>query len=1021
MRKIVMTLGITLALTLLLHADLAKEWSRNSWKGYEPFAIHEFQDGALHIYNVQSKYGFGWRCTKQYDAIAGDEVLITAMVKGKGKIAFQLQNFTADGRQWTGIDTRTDSAVLENDWQQKTFRLLVSNLKNACTGRIMPTFLGKQETELYIKDITVKVTPGNFSGDLRFPRHWLVFADVDSKLEPVLNAIPAEIGDVKGKQVTLNGGTLSLKPFFAKAQIRNCAWLYAEIEASYACDYTIGAGADYFMALYVNGVKVIDTLQSGNGDFPPHFSNHTATVGMLKGTNIIAVKFLSGGNPNPCLSLGGANELRDLSSVVTVTRQDEQDDYEKPGQRPGNPKLIEGILTDGIETKCGFGLYSPGSEISFAEKIHRLPAKSGEHLFATGIRLQKLSGDGTISFDQGGKVVLLLTHSPTRTEITADFIQNGKILKSMLFPKSALPVDIVLAISHNEFFVNMLSIQDSRLRTMNGKSDFSELTDFSSLIRLAGCEATVDNYFIGLAKREVKSNTIPFKIALDPTFDPVKAGWKRIWQDEFDGTQVDWEKTWMNSPWNPVPKNRDMAYLKDGILHIRCDFTKTPEGKFPFTGRTAGLYSQKRFSYGYYEARVRFTKKPGWWAAFWMLDEGRNMSVGGGYELDIFEDYSTRGGVPIVANNLHASYGPNMRSYGYHFELPGSIDDFYVIGCKWTPFEYSTYLNGELIRTNARHSPYASVTYDAINHAFGTSTLYLCLSGQAGYSGGKATGEYSEEYLVDYVRAYEYPRENDPLIKFTTVPEKSLVKTGEPFVFEVAAWPSEANRSPVSTVYLFDNGNLLDYKTKPPFRFSLAIDRKHYENTVWDNTGRSGKKPLMDGYPHFFIAAVQDEAGNVAYTEVFPMIADLTGGQPYQETIPTLPGILPAVNFNVGGQNIAYYKQIRDGYPSGKADLFSRKAMHLREAGEWVAYTVNVQQAGKYRVILRRREYRRDEWPMRGMLLVDGRYVGDLKSEAKAESAELSHVELKSGKQLITLISACTYGVWPESLEFIKE
>ncbi|NMA19270.1 MAG: hypothetical protein GX927_01720, partial [Lentisphaerae bacterium] len=612
LNKSVLTLGMILGLTMLLNADMAKEWMRNSWKGYEPFAEHEFVDDMLHISNVQSSYGFGWRSRTYYQAVAGDEVVITASVKGQGEVAFQLQNFAADGRQWLGIAPQTASAALENDWQQKTFRLLVINLKDGVTGRVMPTFLGKHGTELYIKNITVQVFRGNFAGNLMFPRHWLVFADVDRNLEAPVDTIPQEIGGVKGQPMTLNGGLLSLKPYFAKPQLRNCAWLYAEIEAPYACEYTIGAGADYFMALYVNGVKIIDTLQAGNRDYPPHFSNHIANAAIRKGSNIIAVKFLSGSGSNPRISLGGANELRDLSSVVTVTQQDDLDDYEKQGERPGNPKLIEGILTDGIETKCGFGHYSAGSEIFFAGKTYELPAKSGDLLFATGIRLQKLSGKGTMTFDQGGTVSLVLRHSDQEAVLTVDFMQKGQVLQSMPFPKSALPVDIILAISHHEFFVNMLSVQDSRLRAILGKGDFADLKNFSSRIRLDGCEATVDNYFTGLAKREVKSNTVPFKVALDATFDPVKAGWKRIWQDEFDGEQVDWENTWMNSPWSPVPKNRDMAYLKDGILHIRCDFTETPNGKFPFTGRTVGLYSQKRFGYGYYEARVRFTKQPGW-------------------------------------------------------------------------------------------------------------------------------------------------------------------------------------------------------------------------------------------------------------------------------------------------------------------------------------------------------------------------------------------------------------------------
>ena len=353
-----------------------------------------------------------------------------------------------------------------------------------------------------------------------------------------------------------------------------------------------------------------------------------------------------------------------------------------------------------------------------------------------------------------------------------------------------------------------------------------------------------------------------------------------------------------------------------------------------------------------------------------MFDEGRNMSVGGGYELDIFEDYSTRGGKPVVANNLHVTYGPNNRSYGYHFELPGSLDDFYVIGCKWTPFEISHYLNGKLIKASARHSPYASDTYDAIHHGFGASQLYICLSGQAGESGGRATGQYSEEYLVDYVRAYEYPREADPSVRFTAVPEQSVVKSGEKFAFAVDAKPSGVSQSPIAAVYLFDNGNLLDYKTKRPYRFDWAIDRKHYAETAWDTAGRSGQKPVMDGYPHLYRVAVQDTAGKVAYTDVFPVIADMTGGTPYQGTAPSVPGRIDPGRFNAGGQNVACYKQNRGGLPTGTEKGLSRKKLNLREGGEWVNYAFDVKEDGAYQMTLVRQEYRM-EWPMRELVLLD--------------------------------------------------
>lgn len=1023
MSKLKFSLLFLLIFSIYLFADFESDWRRNTWDGYKPYASYEIIDGAMHIYNNQAKYGFGWITRKYFDAIAGDEVAITATVKGKGEVAFQLQCYTDNGKKWTGVDPQTSENTLSEDWEQKNFSLLVPNLQHGPTDKFMLTFLGKKDTELFIKDIKVKVNKGNYKGDLVFPLQWKVFSGVSTDYTAPLDNIPNSIDGISGQEISLSSGMISFEKLFAVHKLHNCAWLYATIDAPYDCDYTIGAGADYYMTVYVNDEVLIDTMKSGNSDFPPHFSNQINDAKLKKGKNIIAIKFLTGSSQKPAVSLGGAKELRELSQVVSVIKYFEKDDYTEKITRPGNPEIIEDILTDGIETRYKFGLYKDGSEITFANKKWSIPPKSGDLLFASGLRLQRLSGDGTMTFYLSDSLLLQLENKNSATDIAVTLLQNSAVLSEMFYPKTALPVDITLAVGNNELFVNMLSLQDSKLRSLNVKGDFSNLQDFSSGIRLNGCTATVNNYFTGLAQREIKSSTVPFKVAVDTSFDPVQAGWKLFWQDEFDGDKVDWENKWMNSPWNPVPKNREQAYLKDGMLHIRCDFEKTPEGPRPFQGKTVGLYSQERFGYGYYEARVRFTRKPGWWAAFWMFDEGRNMTVGGGYELDIFEDYSTRRGAPIIANNLHVTYGPNMRSYGYHFELPGSLDDFYVIGCKWTPFEFSTYVNGQLVKSSARHSPYNSATYDAINHAFGVTPLYLSISGQAGNSGGTAQEVGSEEYLVDYVRAYEYPRDRDPSIKFSSLPEKSIVKSGEEISFEVEVTPSEISSSAIATVYLFDNGNLLDYKTAPPYKFTFSIDRKSYENTAWDSVGRSGAKSILDGYPHFFRAAVQDEAGCVAYTDFFPVITDATGGSAFDENnIPQVPGEIKAVNFNKGGQNIASYKQQRGGYENAKEGLFSRRAMHLREAGEWVTYTVNVKEAGNYKAVLHRREYRRDSWSMRAVLLADGKYITDLLADVGDEKAESTQsFKLEKGLQQINIISACTYGVWPEKIEFVKQ
>ena len=1018
MKNLLCAVSLAASCVLGAEADLSESWTLNTWSGYQPLAKVEQTDGTIHVSDVQAKYGFGMRYGKRIQVKAGDTVRFTATVRGNGEMFFQLQNSDAEGR-WIGVARSRAAKTLPSAWGTLTFSVLAENSGKNITALAMPTFGADQGSELFIKDTKIAVEKGDFAGDCRFPRNWRVFAPIPADLKAPVDAIPEQLAGIAGKDVPLNNNRIAFSPFFKERKLRNTAWLYGVIESAAAAEYTIGAGADYFMAVYVNGELVIDTLRSGDMADEPHFSRHTATVRLKQGENIVAIQFQSGTGANPVISLGGAEDLRDLSSVVTVTDTFLRDDYEQPGERPCSPKLIQGILTDGIQVYGGQAVYSPGSVIAFSERRYTLPAKSGDRLFATGIRIHKIDGAGEVIFRIGDNLSLSLSRPDDKSDFTMA-VKGGKdTLRSIVFPAAALPGDFILAVNVSEYVVNAASLQDSKLRALSGKVDLSGMETFETGIEIHGPTVTVDEYFTGLAKREVKSTAVPFKVELDQAFDPVKAGWKLAWSDEFDGTQVDWEESWMNFPWHPVPKNRDQAWLKDGLLHIRCDFTNTPDGRFPFTGRTVGLYSQRRFGYGYYEARVRFTKRPGWWAAFWMLDEGRNMSVGGGYELDIFEDYSTRGGEPVIANNLHVTYGPNTRSYGYHFELPGSLDDFYVIGCKWTPFEVSHYLNGKLIKASARHSPYASDTYDAINHGFGTSQLYVCVSGQAGESGGRATGEYSEEYLVDYVRAYEYPREADPSVRFTAVPEKSVVRTGEPFAFAVDATPSDGSRSPIAAVYLFDNGNLLDYRTEPPSRFDWAVDREHYAETAWDAAGRSGQKPVMDGYPHLYRVAVQDTAGKVAYTDVFPVIADMTGGTPYQGTAPSVPGRIDPARFNEGGQNVACYKQNRGGFPTGTEKGLSRKKLNLREAGEWVNYAFDVREDNEYRMALARQEYRM-EWPLRALVLLDGKYIGDWEAGSREPLAVIARVLLKQGRHQLTLISACTYGVWPESIEVVK-
>lgn len=1002
-------------------------WSLSKWSGFLPLArLKQSEDGVLHVFDIKGKYGFGLQSSIRFPVKMGDVVKFTAIVKGKGELKFNLLYCNTDGTVLGSggvpVSARTE---LADDWREVTLTAKVEKFKNPAADNIACMVTSHKDSELYLKNSRVEVE-NKYLGDCVFPRHWMVFAPVPAREQPPLDQIPSEIAGIKGKMVIMENNTILLSPFFPERKLRNTAWLYAEMDSETEGEYTIGAGADYFMAIYVNGKCILDKLKDGdNTARQPYISNIKSQALIRKGRNVIAVKFQSGISDRPAIAMGGPKDLRNLDSALRLVETYQKDNYETQGKRCGSPKLIRDYESHGINNLTGQAVYQKGSVIRF-DRTYPMPPKIGGKLFAMGIRVYRFNGPGKLIYKIGNSMTMEMTRINDRSDYILTACQGERKLKSVQVPAAVFPCDIIFAVDANRFYINAMSLHDGKLRSIGGQSVFKEKIPFNAEILVDVPSVQVDEFFTGLVERELTMNTVPFKVSLSPSFDPVKAGWKLIFSDEFDGTEVDWKNKWTNSPWKWVvkPENRDLAYLKDGKLHVKTEYIPDPKapGKIKFRG--TNLYSQKRFRYGYFETRVRLPNnpKPGGNVGFWLWDEGRNMTVAGGYEIDIFEDYCRRGrevkNKNVIASNLHVKFGPAQRNYGYLIPLSGKPDDFFTIGCKWTPFEISTYLNGKLIRSFSRFSPYQSVTYDAINCGFGTSWLYLAFTFAGNVKNADEAG--SEEFVADWVRVYEYPRQNDPQIHLKAKPAKSLVKIGEKLMFEIESFPSEKTNSPIRNVYLFDNGSLINFNNGANAKFDFAIDQAHYANTMWAGVGKNqplNKKTPMDTYPHLFVCAVQDADGQVAFTEPFPVITNMGQSRPYQGKIAQAPGTINAAAYDEGGQGAASYKQINGSfYPDGKDGLLSRKSLNLREGGEWVNYTFNVVQSGIYTLELARQTYRR-EWPLRAMILMDGVYIGDLTAKKNEPKAMLKNIKLEKGLHRMTLISACNYGIWATSLK----
>ena len=370
-----------------------------------------------------------------------------------------------------------------------------------------------------------------------------------------------------------------------------------------------------------------------------------------------------------------------------------------------------------------------------------------------------------------------------------------------------------------------------------------------------------------------RDQPLPTKIVPAETFDPVKAGWPLVFSEDFDGREIDWSK-WFVPSWRI--KDKDLVKL-DGQGHLLVQAKPDAGGDGM---RTTGLWTKPGFTYGYFEARLKFTRKPGWWAAFWLYGISNCNPFLDGLEVDIFEDLSTRGGKPDVSHNMHNITTSAMKSWSYHSDLPGTLDDWYTVGCKWTPFEISEYINGKLIRTRPANMSRKTATFDVFETAACTAPLHAILSGSSSRHAKELGGELEpEDFVVDSLKVYALPEsEKGPAVSWKSETGARVVKPGDRLLFAVNVKSARG----VKAAYLFDNGYLVATKTEPPYAFDLDFCPDYYYTTRYMKPGRSGALPDFDGYPHVFTVYAEDKSGKVSATSpVIRVPQSVVGKRPW--------------------------------------------------------------------------------------------------------------------------------------------
>ena len=691
-----------------------------------------------------------------------------------------------------------------------------------------------------------------------------------------------------------------------------------------------------------------------------------------------------------------------------------QEDFERTVR--GGESLTTDIAP-GLLSKTKIGVYRTDSKLMLPYSVRSAAVPSGTNAaLAVGSRLYSLKGVFTTRL---AKLALALrTVKPVKV-IEGVLTDGAREVGRFRVPRRVLPADFRIDVNGlGGWGVTVTSLSDSSVRTFCGT--LGRRTEGSAEVgwdiaaeQGSNGGVAADNLEVFGARVVAKSRDVPYVIDRFETFDPAKAGWPLVFEDEFEGDSIDWSK-WYFPHYSAGRK--DCVFV-DGKGHLVVEAHTNATGKL----ETDGIWSMKALEYGWFEARVRFTRKPGWWAAFWLYGPIDTNPFVDGFEVDIFEDYYTRPREPgeaerdVLDHNNHVRIGATTKSWNFNSHVPGDFGDWHVIACKWTPFEISYYMDGRLMPSKAGHGAYDSVTFDAIHHFAGITPLHAICSGQIQRHGKFSAADYPERYLVDRVRLYAYPQPADefPSVAWTRgADDPAFAPAGSMLSFSVTAEAKKGRK--LTGVYLFDNGFLVDHRTEPPYDFSIRFSGDAYEHTNYMKPGRSGVKPKFDGYSHVFVAFAQDESGRVSHTEPIWRIPAKCTSVPFEGIAQKVPGEISAIRFDAGGRGVSQYtKDGRNKHwtPTRTNDTVTASRtgyIGTLYGGDWINYTVDVATASDYEVRATIGTGVRQRAGLR--LFLDGKPIGRLALDSfttwkrgEADDCGVTTVRLPSGRRVLTV------------------
>lgn len=254
-----------------------------------------------------------------------------------------------------------------------------------------------------------------------------------------------------------------------------------------------------------------------------------------------------------------------------------------------------------------------------------------------------------------------------------------------------------------------------------------------------------------------------------PTFTPMpsptpewqRAGWNLVWQDEFEGNELNlanWTFDlggggWGNAEWEAYTNRPENVRVVNGMLIIEAREEEVTFSGLPYSSariKTQGLHA---WQYGRIEARMKLPYGQGIWPAFWMLGENiTQKGWPGSGEIDILE-FIGREPDHIYAT-VHAPGYSGGNGVGSSLIVPAETlkNDFRVYAIEWQENEIRWYLDDqEYFKVTSADVPNTWI----FDHPF-FIILNLAVGGRwPGYPDD--TTVFPQFLYVDYIRVYQKP------------------------------------------------------------------------------------------------------------------------------------------------------------------------------------------------------------------------------------------------------------------------